>query len=222
MPTIESTFSWGVLLSLLITFLVSSAMFWILVLRDTLWRERLRLSDWADDRGFQLLKAGQMPLPESLSVLAEYGPLMGMALAGGESILLRIQIDPPPMRREQEPAARHTYHILVRQAGGDWRAAALRPAHAMRSLLDYFLLEGFPSVLVPERFLASGSDRRAAATLASSAAVRLLPSDIGLLLIGPIMILDFSARGFDSIEFDRILAICEQLIQQLPATATTR
>jgi hypothetical protein len=218
MPTIDSTFSWGVFLSLLITFLVSCLMFWILVLRDTTWRPRLRLRDWADDRGFELLKEGQMPLPEALAALEEHHPVMGTALAGGESMLLRIQVDPPPQRRQEE-SARQEYHLLVRRAGGDWRAAALRPAHAMRSALDYFFLEGFPSVLTPERFLASGSDRRAAAALAASAAVRLLPPDIGLLLQGPIMILDFSARGFDSIEFDRMLAISGQLVQQLPATA---
>ncbi len=219
MPTIDSTFSWAVFGSLLVTFLVSSLMFWILVLRDTTWRPRLRLADWADARGFVVLREGEMPLPEGLASLEAHGVEIGMALAGGESVLLQVQLDAPPQRRD---AGRESYRLLVRRTGGDWRPAALRPAHALRSILDSFPLEGYPSVLVPERFVAMGSDRRSAATLAGSAAVRLLPPDIGLWLQGPFLVLDFSARAFDAIEFDRMLAICQQLIQQLPATAAQR
>lgn len=217
MPPIQSTFSWSIFLSLLITFIVSTMMFWILALRDTLWRARLRLHDWADDRGFVLDEQHHPPHHDALLALEPHRPTVEMELTGGESALLRMMADALPAHRTQ--ADRQQWHLLVRHSGGNWRCCALRPIQAPRSIRDYFNLNDYPSVLTPERFTACGLDRRAAAALAASAAVRLLPPDIGLLLIGPALILDFSSRAFDSIEFDRMLAISDQLVRQLPVMA---
>jgi hypothetical protein len=47
--------------------------------------------------------------------------------------------------------------------------------------------------------------------LAESPAQGLLPPDIGLLLIDRMLILDFSGRRFDPVEFDRMLVLAGQI-----------
>jgi len=44
----------------------------------------------------------------------------------------------------------------------------------------------------------------------------LLPPDVGLLLHGRHLVLDFSDRPFDAIEFGRMLALADQLAARLP------
>ena len=50
----------------------------------------------------------------------------------------------------------------------------------------------------------------------------LLPADVGLLLIGRQLLLDFSDRPFDSIEFGRMMSLTDQLVKHLPAPRTER
>jgi hypothetical protein len=74
-------------------------------------------------------------------------------------------------------------------------------------------------LLTPDRFVACGIDARAAQHIARAPARGLLPPDIGLMLHGPYVTLDFSPRPFDAIEFDRMLVVMEQLVSHLPAQA---
>jgi hypothetical protein len=52
--------------------------------------------------------------------------------------------------------------------------------------------------------------------LSKSQARALLPPDIGMLLHGQYMVLDFSSRPFDGIELGRMVALAEQLEQHIP------
>ena len=56
-------------------------------------------------------------------------------------------------------------------------------------------------------------DSKDARLMAASPARGLLPADIGLIVHGPYITLDFSVRPFDAIEFDRMLAVMEQLVR---------
>src|SRR5256885_1785346 len=61
--------------------------------------------------------------------------------------------------------------------------------------------------------------RRAALAMATSPVRGLLPPDVGMLVHGPYVTLDFSRRPFDTIEFERMLVVMEQLVTHLPAQA---
>jgi hypothetical protein len=56
----------------------------------------------------------------------------------------------------------------------------------------------------------------AARAAVASMLIALLPHDLGLILHGRRLILDFSTRPFDGIELSRIVALVEQLAAHLP------
>jgi hypothetical protein len=62
-----------------------------------------------------------------------------------------------------------------------------------------------------ERYTLYSNDSASARTLSKTSAANLLPGDIGLLLIGEYLLLDFSARPFDPIEFGRLIAMADQM-----------
>lgn len=85
-------------------------------------------------------------------------------------------------------------------------------------MIDLFALTGYPRLGSIDRFVVFGTASEQAATLSESFSRALLPPDIGLLLHGPWLILDFSSRHFDVIEFNRMLALAEQIVVHLPAS----
>jgi hypothetical protein len=66
-----------------------------------------------------------------------------------------------------------------------------------------------------ERFMIFGTEARAAGLLAQSTAPALLPPDVALIVTGDRLILDFSTRHFDEIEFDRLIQLAQQLAPRL-------
>jgi hypothetical protein len=94
----------------------------------------------------------------------------------------------------------------------------LRPSGAASSALDLFSLGSFPT-MGTERFTAFGTDSAAARAVTKSMLRSLLPPDIGLLLHGRHLVLDFSARPFDAIELSRVAALSDQLASHLPPAA---
>ncbi len=214
------TFSWSLLLMLLFVFALSCAMFWVLALRDTTFRRRLAMSDWAKSRSFHIFTKGQADLPQPLASLRQLNPVAILSLAGGDSLILHLQTDPPPSR--MVGPIRDHWRLLVRHTGGDWRPAGLRPTRVADSLLDRLQLQDYPGAADDaNRLMPLAVDARAAKTLAHSPARTLLPPDVGLFLSGGYLVLDFSTRPFDPIEFDRMLAISSQLVAQLPAVAAS-
>jgi hypothetical protein len=109
------------------------------------------------------------------------------------------------------------WNVLIRQVEANWPPTALRPTAKDHSLLDLFSLASYPSMIASERFVIFGADSAAARALSKSSLPALLPPDVGLLLHGRNMVLDFSDRPFDTLEFDRMLALANSLVSHLPS-----
>jgi hypothetical protein len=229
-PGPYAPFSFLTLLVLLGVLGLSCLTFWLLVRRATSHRTWVALSDWARNRGFRYHPIGEGEPPEPFSVMRGARPRVRLWLAGGAVELL--QLEPPGGANTTEAVAATiapggapdvavppppSWHVLVRQVESNWPPTALRPAAADKSLLDLFSLASFPSMIASERFVIFGTDSAAARAVGKSALPALLPPDVGLLLHGQRVVLDFSARPFDTIEFDRMLALANHLTAYLPA-----
>jgi hypothetical protein len=207
-------FSWLVLLTLLLVLGVSVVVFVWQVRRWTTHRGWRALLDWSRERGFRLSRPTDKPAAEpfdrlrdaKITTLLESGPTAAMQIVTTSS-------DPARGAAPSEPAR---WHVLVRQLGAPWPPTGLRPAQAPGSLLDHFSLSSYPRMGEVERFVVFGTDSEAARVLSKSQARALLPPDIGLLLHGRHLVLDFSTRPFDGIELGRMVALADQLVQHLP------
>ena len=104
------------------------------------------------------------------------------------------------------------WHALVRTVEQYSAPAALRPVGAAASLADLMHLTLFPKMSSQTRFAVYGLRATDARELADSAAKALLPRDIGLIRNADAVILDFSSRPFDPVEFSRMCAIVEQIV----------
>lgn len=192
-------FSWRVFWTLLLVLLLSAATFWALVRRWTTQRHRVILSDWAKGKGFRVISPANAPaLPQNPKTALT----CTRAIRGDKTWLLELRAEDPSLPR---------WHALLRELPINWEPTGLRPTHARRSLVDLFSLSSYPTLGNIERFVVYSTHARTATRLSKSAARGLLPPDVGLLLHGPWLILDFSNRPFDPIEFDRLIAVAEQL-----------
>ena len=207
LPAASTTFI--VLLVLSAVFICSWLMFWILSVRSTSLRRSVLTLDWARDHGFKVHTWGE-ELPEPFADLKVRGMHVETCLQKPDRMLLRLEEQPP------ESAAPIRWHLLLRTLPVAWPPTGLRPTHPPRSALDLFSLTGFPLLGPTDRFVVFGTESISARALSRSPARGLLPPDIGLLLAGPHLILDFSARPFDEIEFNRMIVIAEQLLKHLP------
>ena len=237
-------FSFLTLLALLGVLGMSCLTFWLLVRRATSHRTWVALSDWGRSRGFRYHPLGladrgsakgngdtdpvrgrEPPAPYPFSSLPAGRPMVRLWLASDATQLLQLQPPDAPVSTINSSAASHaaalqpprTWHALLRQIESNWPPTALRPAAREESLLDLFSLASFPSMIASERFVIFGTDSAAARVVAKSSLPALLPPDVGLLLHGRVLVLDFSARPFDTIEFDRMLALANHLTSHLPA-----
>lgn len=211
-----------VLVTLLAIFAASWAMFWALVRRWTLDREWVALSDWGRDAGFRMQRNPPVSaLPHPLSAMP-WKPSATVVLSDRRKMLLRLQsLAPLPPTTESaqqstEVKKETRWNVAVRPVDPPWPPTGLRPTGAATSFIDLFPLSSFPLLGAGERFMIFGTDSGAAATLSASSARALLPPDIGLLLHGNHLYLDFSGRPFDSIEFERMLVIADQIVLHLP------
>jgi len=110
------------------------------------------------------------------------------------------------------------WNVLLRRLEARWSPTGLRPAGAeATSILDLFPVQPFPHLGGGHRFIPYGTESASARVLANSSVAALLPPDVGLLLHGHHLVLDFSTRPFDAIEFDRMRALVDQVIAHLPA-----
>ena len=197
----------GVLGVLAVSLLGSLWTFHRLTRRWTSDRARTLLDEWASDRRFELRWAGRAAVPPMLRRL---GPDATTEVSLTRAGLTLLRVNTP-----------HAWHVLMKQTQTVWTPAALRPKHATTSLADVFDLPAFPAVLASDRFVVCAAESRAARALAKAPARGLLPPDIGLLLHGSYVMLDFSQRPFDTVEFDRMLAVMEQLNNHLPPPSGT-
>jgi hypothetical protein len=208
------SFSPLVLLTLLAVVAVSSVTFWLLVRRATSHRQWVALSDWARDKRFHFRRATPDAAPAPFDAL-QPAPTVRLSLASGPTSLLQFEATGPTPAPLNAPR-RILWNVLTRELPVTWPPTGLRPANATASLLDLFSLTSFPTLGATERFVAYGTDSSAARVVSKSMLRSLLPPDVGLLLHGRQLVLDFSDRPFDAIEFGRMLALADQLAARLP------
>jgi hypothetical protein len=221
-PGPYAPFSFVTLLVLLGVLGLSCLTFWLIVRRATSHRRWVALSDWGRSRGFRYhpIGAGELPEPFSLMSIAA-PPTVRLWMASKTAQLIQMQPAQPPTLHASAAAAAAapppaTWHVLIRHVESTWPPTALRPTAKEDTLLDHFALASFPAMISSERFVIFGADAAAAPAIARSSLPALLPPDIGLLLHGQRMVLDFSNRPFDTIEFDRMLALANHLLGHLP------
>jgi hypothetical protein len=209
------TFSFAVLMTLLVILGVSLATFFLLVRRWTTQRQWVTLAEWARQRGFRFGPTEISALPGALDKLRASNVQMRLHLCDTEQSVAAVQLqtDPQASGIGAEPVR---WNVLVRRRPVRQSApAGLRPANAAASLLDLFGLSQFPNLKLGHRFAVLATSSSAARALADSASRTLLPADIGLLVIDEWIVLDFSTRPFDPVELDRMLAVAQQLSQML-------
>lgn len=207
-----------VLLTLFLILGASAATFWALVRRWESHRQWLALGEWARAHGLRPRACDPSRLPPPIDALAARQPVVRLCLANHATLLMQFQTTPPEQQPGGPPVAGGPaiWNILLRRLPAPWRAAGLRPTNAGTSLLDLFSLSGFPQLGATERFTVFGADSADARALSDSMTRSLLPPDVGLLLHGDHLVLDFSDRPFDEIELDRMLALAEQVTEKLP------
>lgn len=220
--------SWVVLSLLILMLLASAAMFVWQVRRWTTHRGWRALLDWSRERDFRLSRLDE-PAGEPLDRIAGGRAHVTTSLEKTPTRIFQVEVHAGEANdstvsggatssqspRETAPVPIR-WHVLVRRIATTWPATALRPSSAPASLIDEFSLSGYPRMGDIERFTVFGTDSHAARTLSKSQARALLPPDIGMLLHGQYMVLDFSSRPFDGIELGRMVALAEQLEQHIP------
>src|SRR5687767_1502440 len=220
-PPQPPPFSPLVLITLIVVVAASSVTFWLLVRRATSHRQWVALSDWARDTRFRFSRAAPTEMPPPLDVLRNVSPTVRLSLSKGPTTLVQLEAEGAATAGAGALTSerRVVWHLLVRQIEAEWRPTGLRPANATASALDLFSLSSFPTLGSTERFVAYGTDSAAARLVSRSMLRSLLPADVGLLLHGRYLVLDFSGRPFDTIEFGRMSALADQLATHLPAGA---
>jgi hypothetical protein len=180
--------------------IASATMFWVLTERSTSRRQRVSLAEWARDEGFRL-RFHLANRPQPFDLLQGDGLHVRVALTDRSGAVSLLQLG--------------NWHLLTHRIPADWKPTGLRPASATGSVLDRFPLDSFPLVGPSERFVLFGVDPTAALSLSKSSARALLPPDVGLLLHGRNLVLDFSSRPFDVVELNRMRAIAGQIVKHL-------
>jgi hypothetical protein len=208
-------FSIWVFLGLLAVLLASSAMFWAHVQRWTYNRHWVALGDWANRNRLRLYRARRATVPAPLDGLTLPPPNALVSLAGKRTTLLQMDT-PAVVDKTGGVRPQQRWNVLVREIAADWPATALRPAMHERSLVDLFNLPSLPALLSSDRFTIHGADSAAARAVVASMMMALLPPDLGVVLHGRRLLVDFSTRPFDGIELSRILSLTDQLAGHLP------
>jgi hypothetical protein len=199
--------------AILLTVLIASVgMFVANVWRSVHKREWLELKEWTRRNGMrvrQQQQGGSLPLPAVLKDL----------LPGATVTSLIHDADDRHVFVSAGWRNDH-WHLLILSTPARWSSpAGLRPVlPGTGQLVKLLPLLEYPSLPGSERFITHAAALRPARVLAESHARALLPPDVGLLLKDGYLILDFSSRPFDPLEFSRLLPLGDQLVAHLPAS----
>jgi hypothetical protein len=202
-----------VLLTLLVILCASLWVFATLVRRETRHRRLVALTQWARSHRMQHLSADSQSQAPELASLKQFNPRIVRAISGKRTTL--AQIETADIGVTAAAASRRQWNVAMRELTGKWTTTALRPTAQTVTLVDLFSLSSYPSLMSTERFVIFGAEARAAKALAESTAPALLPADLALVIVGNCLILDFSSRHFDEIEFDRLIDLLDQLAPRL-------
>jgi hypothetical protein len=203
-------FSWIIFVSLVVLLLASLGVFMVLGSRWTSSRLVVELEQWARENDFKLRRlSADAAAPAPLADVQGIEPRW--ILTSGRTTLAQMQTATPPVGAPPAPMER--WNVLVRETQWQWPTVALRPAEGSTSVLDLLPLVAVPTTIGKDRFIVLGRDSRGVRRLENLRIASLLPADVGLLLDGPYLMLEFSTRPFDRIELSRMLALAEQLAQ---------
>ena len=202
MPLEMPQFSITILLTLVVIFLASLTVFNVQVYRWTTFSRRFAIREWSKRADFRPVTGTH---PAIVGPVIAIAPLANDQFTNGRTTILRL--------RTQSGA----WNVLVRRLETPWPTTGVRPVANPSSVLDLYSLASFPTLTTGERFVVYGTDSGAARSLAASSLRALLPADIGLMFAEHEMMLDFTSRPFDDIEFNRMIVLADQLVAHLPA-----
>jgi hypothetical protein len=207
--------AWPGLLVLLLVLVASVVMFRLLVVRWTTRKHWFDLSQWADEHDMVPHPAEQVRLPGPMEQLT--AAVADAAFTSKNGAGTTIVSFHTPKNQRTDSSQFTQWHLLVRPMEASWPPTGLRPRANKSSVIDLFgVMTSFPSMAPPVRFVVFGTDSAAARRVAKSSLIALLPPDVGLMLHGTWLVLDFSSRPFDSIELTRVTGLAEQLAGHLP------
>jgi hypothetical protein len=215
-------------LAVLAVMLAGSLAIFSLLARHVAKKHRLSvLRHWARKHGARLLEApSRDPAPPPLKMLSPYHPRNKLTVAAANWAIVELTTDSPPEAKGNIPR----WRLLAMQSDkmDQCPPTGLRPVRHVVSFIDLFGLSSFPSLNAPEGFVLFGSEPPFAAAFASALAEvpagNLLPRDIGVLVCGQSLWLDFSGRSMEATELDRILELAGQLlpaIERIPLKQKT-
>jgi len=204
------------LVVLAIVFIASVWVYGQLVRRETSHRRMAILGEWARSHDLRLTHpADAQDAGDFLTPLGPFNPRIELLIHDKQLALMQVRTGNSPSASAPAATAPH-WHLLLRRFDQNWPTTALRPTAHTFSIVDLFGMTSFPSLGATQRFVVFGGDAEAARALSESAPA-LLPPDVGLLLHGEFLILDFTSRHFDQIEFERMIDLAEQLSPRLAA-----
>jgi hypothetical protein len=183
----------------------SVAIFFALIRRWTSRRLHVALGRWCRENGYRFATQ-TVTLPPPVIELSNPDLRVQWLISSATTTLVQLSD-----RADPGAIANARWKLLIRKTIGKWPPPALRPVVAQRSAIELFSLGSFPMLPVNERFILLGTDMTRARELGESPSAGLLPADIGLLLHGEHLVLDFSSRHFDGIEFGRMIVLADQL-----------
>ena len=191
----------------------SGYVLWMLIQRWTHKRFSLEIEEWALENDMKVAEPSQFAMPEALAELAPLSPAIRQLFTGINFAIVKFCT---AQRHKSDSSQFTNWNAMICKITGDWPMTALRPRINPSGLIDLFTTTSFPSMAPPERFVIFGVDSFSARKISQSKLLALLPADIGLILYGSWLIVDFSSRPFDTIELSRCRSLVEQLMQHIP------
>ena len=181
-----------------------------LIRRHTVDIQRFSKWEWSVNRGFRRGRVGSVVSIDALDEIRTH------ALRAVEHYVSRDRLTSIYRLQSVAPEGSvQTWHALIRTVDQYSTPIALRPVHVPANLVDLMHLQLFPKLSSEARFSVYGLRAIDARQLATGPSKGLLPADIGLIRNADAIILDFTTRPFDPVEFSRMCAIAEQVAAAL-------
>lgn len=175
-----------------------------LLKRHTVGRERFAMWEWAINRRFKRGRGGPITLEGLEDVEQTLRAVEHYRTRDGTRAIVKLH-------SLSASGTVRTWHLLIDQLEHYSTPIGLRPTGAQVSLIDLMNLQLMPKLSREIRFAVYALRVIDARELASGPARALLPPDIGLIRSADQLILDFTARPFDPTEFDRMIAVADQV-----------
>jgi len=193
-----------IILSLFAILIASSLMMAQLLRRHTGGRARFAMWEWSVNRRFRRGMTGPVNIDGLDDIDQTLRALEHYRTRNGECAIYKLHSLSPG-------GTVRTWHLLVQELGNFSTPIGLRPAGADVSLIDLMNLQLMPKLSNEVRFAVYALRATDARELANGPARALLPPDIGLIRNADQLILDFTSRPFDPVEFNRMIAVAEQV-----------